>query len=188
MRPRAHGDRDQRALVVRAVFGDFLRARAKRRDRDRDRERLPIFDADALAREADLVVEPARDARHRRRLADEIRERDLDASARRLEQHEQRVDEIGERRHRQRRRAGFAARLEQRDQPRHVRALAVRGKRDVDVAAGDRRLRDAVGVDEAQRIAQARGCRPGRSRDCARRRPTGRRESGTGCAEFRGDS
>ena len=51
-RARRDGDRHRRALVVRAVFGDLLRARAQRRDRHRDRDVLPIPAVDELAGEA----------------------------------------------------------------------------------------------------------------------------------------
>ena len=49
--------------------------------------------------------------------------------------------------------ARHRALLEQRDQPRHVRALAIRRQRDEHAAVRDRRL-DAVAIGDRQRIAK----------------------------------
>ena len=115
---------------------------------------MRIAAVDKLGGESHVVVEETRDTGHRRRLAHEERKGELDARARRVEANQQIVDDIAERRNSKWWRADGSALLEQRNQSRHVRALAIVGEGDVDVAGRNRRVHDAVAIHERQWIAQ----------------------------------
>src|SRR5688572_9977567 len=146
---RARADGHVRALVVRAVGGDLLRAGAQARHRDDDlhRERLPALLQ--LPVERHFVVHQALDARYRRRLLDEIRERHLDMPflgfqlVRHLLQH--RLEVLH--------RDLALVRLEDLDEARHVRALEVVRQRDVHVERRDRVLGASGALHDPHRVA-----------------------------------
>ncbi|KGX49625.1 hypothetical protein Y025_5572 [Burkholderia pseudomallei TSV32] len=137
-----------RALVVRAVLGNLLRARAKARHRHKHLREHACEPVAHVARQRHLVIEQAAHARHGRRLVHEIRKRHLDAPRPRLELLEHR------RQHRAERIGGQrpAALLEQRDEARHVRALLIGGQMHVEIPGADGGLRLAFRGAHRQRM------------------------------------
>ena len=176
-RVAAHGDRHRRALVVRAVLGDFLRARAQRRHRHRDGDGAHVPAFGELGGEPDLVVEQARDAGDRRRLADEERERELDLPARRIQPHDQVLERTCAARP-----PKAAARPAPPAPPAASRAATCACPCGLPAARRRRwRRRSFPARRRRGRRTRAdsavRGCRPGRSRAGARPSRTARRES-----------
>src|SRR4029079_1393666 len=147
---RPNGQRQMRALVVRAVVGNLLRARAQAHDRYDERRLDRALARRRVGSQLHLVVHHALRTGHRRALAPEPRKGDVDAAGVRFQPDQQGVEEVRKRRQRQRR----GELVDRRDQSRHVRALAIRGQADIGAANGDRRLRRVASVDEANRIAQ----------------------------------
>src|SRR4029079_2297895 len=146
---RACADRHVRALVVRAVGGDLLRAGAQARHRDDELPGEGLLLLLQLSVERHLVVHQALHARYRRRLLDEVRERHLDVPFLGLELLRHLLEHRLEGLH------GDLAlvRLEDLDEARHVRALEVVRQGDVHVERGDRVLHAARALRDAHRVA-----------------------------------
>ena len=140
-----------RALVVRAVIGDLLRARAQAGHGNHDRDGDvgdAILDASG---QGHFDVEEALDARHRRRLRDEVRIAHLDAPGFGLELRRH----VGEQAAKAAEVEDAVAFLEQRDESRHVGALDGFGQVHVHVPRADAVLRLAGTGADAQRMTDA---------------------------------
>ncbi|SPD65343.1 protein of unknown function [Cupriavidus taiwanensis] len=128
-----HGD--MRALVVRAILRDLLRARAQAGHRHQRLQEHPRGAVAHFTGQRDLVVQQRLHAGHRRDLADEVRERDLDAAGLGFELLQHLVQHQPEAGQLQRRPLFF----QQRHEARHMRALLVGGQVHVEVEGADGR-------------------------------------------------
>src|SRR5215470_1915020 len=147
----AYTERQVRALVVSAVVSNGLRARAEAHHRHHDGHRERASAVGRLRDELGFVIHHAFYVGYRSRLPPEPWKLDLDARTRCLESSEQRIEKSRESRQRQR----LAQLVDHCHQPRHVRALLLRGERNRDAARRNRRLRRCGAVSEADRIAKA---------------------------------
>src|SRR5258706_2198626 len=143
------GDRDMRALVVRPVIRDFLRAGAEpgHRYQHLHGEALPLLGD--LADESDLVVHQAAYARYRRLLLDEVGKAHLDAALLRLEQLYHLLQHGLEALDREL----ALLRAQDLDEARHVRAFELVRQAHVHVEAGDGVLDAARALHDAHRMA-----------------------------------
>ena len=145
---RLDPDRHVGALVVRAVVGDLLRARAERLDRNDDLDPDRRCTRTRLGDQAALVLEQALDARDRRALAQEKRERSLDPAGIGAEQREHPRHLATQGRDVERHVDG----VEPGDEARHVSALLLGRQGDVERPLGDRR-HDRAFDPQLQRVA-----------------------------------
>src|SRR3974390_135431 len=145
----ARRDGDVRALVVRAVVGDPLRARAQARHRDDDLHLEALLALADLADESHLVVHQALDLRDGRGLVDEIRELHLDVARLSLEPLDHLVEHVLERFDRDL----ALVRVEDLDEARHVRALELVREADVHVEHRDGALGAARALRDLDRMA-----------------------------------
>src|SRR5574338_491173 len=143
-----HGD--VRALVVRAVSGDLLRAGTQAGHRHHELHGKDVVAALAdFTDEGDLVVHQAPDAGNRCGLVDEIGEGHLDVAGLRLEA----LDHLAQHRFEGLDRDLALVAVEDLDDARHVGALELVGQADVYVEAGDGVLHATALVDDFHRVA-----------------------------------
>jgi hypothetical protein len=145
----ARGEGDVRALVVRAVFGNALGARAEACHRHDDFHLEAFLALVDLPDESHFVVHQALDLRDRRGLVDEVRKRHLDVAGlgfqalNHLAQHQL---------------EGFhgdlaLVRIQNLDKARHVRALELVRQADVHVERRDGVLHFARALGDADGMA-----------------------------------
>ena len=145
----ARRDRHMRALVVRAVGRNLLRARAQARHRHQDfHGETPLALVD-IGDEGNVVVHQALDLGHRRRLVDKIGKIHLDVAGLRLELFRHLVEHALE---------GIdrdlaLMRVEDLDEARHVRALEMMRQAHVHVEVGDGVLHAAGTLTHLDRMA-----------------------------------